>query len=104
MERRKVLLKKEKVDELVKTINEDDKHINHTSLFNEICKAIANGFYDDKIEQKEKNKIRINVYKEHVEQAREKAKELGYGTLSELIESVIDYEIKRKKGGNKYGK
>lgn len=103
MERRKVLLKKEKVDKLAKMISKDDEHINHTSLFNEICKAIANGFYDDKIEQKEKNKIRINVYKEHVEQAREKAKELGYGTLSELIEDVIDYEITNK-GGNKYGK
>ena len=82
MERRKVLLKKKKVDELVKRINENDEHINYTSLFNEICEAIANGYYDDKIGQKENSKIRVNVYKSYVEQARRKSKEKGYGTLS----------------------
>lgn len=103
MERRKVLLKKGKVDELVKMISEDDEYINHTSLFNEICETIANGFYDDKIGQKENSKIRVNVYKPYVERARKKSKEKGYGTLSEFIEDVIDYEIINK-GGNKYGK
>ena len=99
MERRKVLLKKKKVDKLAKMISKDDKHINYTSLFNEICEAIANGFYDDKIGQKENSKIRVNVYKPYVEQARKKSKEKGYGTLSEFIEDVIDYETATNKGG-----
>ena len=101
MERRKVLLKKEKVDELVKMISKDDEYINHTSLFNKICEAIANGYYDDKIGQKENSKIRVNVYKPYVEQARKKSKEKGYGTLSEFIEDVIDYETTTKGGDSK---
>lgn len=95
MERRKILLRKNKVNELVNIQNEE--HVNYTSLFSNLCKDIANGYYDDKIEQEDNSKIRVNVYKEDVERAREKAKEKGYGRLADYIEGIIDYEVKKNR-------
>jgi len=95
MERRKILLRKKKVDELVNI--QDEEHVNYTSLFTNLCKAIVNGYYDNKIKQEDNSKIRVNVYKKHVEQAREKAKEKGYGRLADYIEDIIDYEVENRK-------
>lgn len=83
------------MNELVNIQNEE--HVNYTSLFSNLCKDIANGYYDDKIEQEDNSKIRVNVYKEDVERAREKAKEKGYGRLADYIEDIIDYEVENRK-------
>lgn len=81
-----------------KQIFENDLFKTRKSYINYLCKLISEGEFDNV--QESKDKIgKVYADKVIVQQAREHAKEIGYGTLQEMLSDVLSY-IENGEGKN----
>lgn len=97
MNRRKLLL-----DEyLVKQYFEQKRtkiDKSETMILTDLIKEIADGHYDDVLKQiPNKKRVQKNVLDINVEQAKTKANDLGYSKLTQLIETILEYEVNKER-------
>lgn len=65
---------------------------NGAELLENISNELATGKYDDKIKPEDRKTKSFYLEKEKQEVISNKAKELGFNNMGELIEAVLDYK------------
>lgn len=78
-------------------VRQNDTIDGKIGLLSFAAELLANGYYDNKIAAVDTRKKKVNIYSENIEKATEKAKALGYKTLSDALHDIIRHEDKNRK-------
>lgn len=89
MKRSKLLLNKNLLEKYEQQQNVGTR----VGMINNICEKIINSEYDDLIIS-DSEKIFVNGYKDKLDEARKKANEMGYKSLTVLFEEIMKSEMK----------
>ncbi|MGC9678430.1 hypothetical protein ACOP1M_12570 [Staphylococcus warneri] len=91
MKRSKLLLNKN----LLEKYEQQQNVSTRVAMINNICEKIINSEYDDLIIS-DSEKIFVNGYKDKLDEARKKANEMGYKSLTVLFEEIMKSEMKHR--------